>query len=499
MVVPECEIHVATGSNVRVHFVPNIDWSGNIISVNGKEANNGYFNANWLFSNFVSNNFVNVTFHEAWGYTYRTINNLKDFIWNGDQTIPADAISPDSIEYLGAFKLPYTDYAGALAYNPNGNPDYQSNSDSNFPGSLFVVGYNHATGYRIREMSIPTPKTNQFELDELKFDELNSASVINGPVLPYQGFPTELEVINCIEYDTKTDRIFFGGNQVSYGNQCLPALGAISSDFSISNGTWHLDNLCADLYAPRFMFTVPETWANNNNLGEKRLLLGRGRQGCSVGCGGRLETHAYGPKLYATAPWENGWAEYAAELDFKHILFYTNISKKIKHWRKTDDCLNFFGGAFVENGNQAIIMIGPLGFGNNVYDHTMYTDFKEVGLYFFDVNDIEQMLAGNMLRDDIQPYAYLKLNDYALGNLFRISNVTSGQNKVLVGKSSFNEMAYDKERNLLYLSQYKTHGTYASKSMAHVFKVNPVPEPFLFNYFYLFFIIYYFNNSNSKK
>ena len=71
----------------------------------------------------------------------------------------SDILTPEDLEYLGAFRLPDAnggsnwEYSGqGLTFFPGGDP---GGSDDGFPGSLFGFGHDHHM--QVSEISIPEP------------------------------------------------------------------------------------------------------------------------------------------------------------------------------------------------------------------------------------------------------------------------------------------------------------------------------------------------------
>ena len=82
-----------------------------------------------------------------------------------------EVLTPDNVEYLGAFRLPEAsggsnwEYSGqGLTYYPDGDPD---GPDDGFPGSLFGFGHDHHV--QVSEISIPAPVISKNP------DDLNTA------------------------------------------------------------------------------------------------------------------------------------------------------------------------------------------------------------------------------------------------------------------------------------------------------------------------------------
>ena len=214
-----------------------------------------------------------------------------------------DALMPEDLEYLGAFRLPGGDeppktfaYGGnAITFNPDGDP---SDTGDGFPGSLFVMGHDRIAygdlpdGDQVAEISIPTPVTSR------NIEDLNTAEFIQDFANVTAGYFTDLEEIPKIGLQYLNRPETGPKIHIAWGQhlqpQDVPSHGWFNPTLSSPDfqGTWFIGN--QDLYSVNgYMFEIPTTWADAYT-GGRYLATGRMRDG---GQGGM------GPTLFAYRPW----------------------------------------------------------------------------------------------------------------------------------------------------------------------------------------------------
>lgn len=386
----------------------------------------------------------------------------------------AGRLSPDDLQYLGAFRLPegedFTWCSGVQAYRPTGDP--QGSSDG-YPGSLYGIG--HAWYTRAFEVGIPSPKATT------NFNELPEARLLQAPVDIID--PITDSDLKGLEYlpaqpGQASDKLYVCFGKV-YQYSRTPTHGY--TELSLSNpnpkGPWYVGT--ADQVNPlntsEYIFTIPASWAVANVAG-KRLACGRHREG----------QQSSGPTIVAYAPWLNGNPPAPeAELDATPLLLYGNPDEHDKWMNDHCKADDWTGGAWVtdKDGDSAALIIGQKGFGDcwygwqdgttveecsampggceaNGYEGSnrgYWASYFRVTILFFDPEDLKKVAHGEMATWEPQPYATLDVSRDMItpDDAYRIK--TGG-------------VAYDEERGLLFITEVKA---YDHRPAVHVWKIEP--------------------------
>ncbi|RLD03557.1 MAG: hypothetical protein DRI56_12275 [Chloroflexota bacterium] len=402
--------------------------------------------------------------------------------------LSGEVVSPDDLQYLGAFRLPEAsggsswDYSGhGLSFYPGGD----SNSpDDGFPGSLFGVG--HDQQLYVSEISIPAP-VNSKNLDDLNtavtlqpFADITGGTITDELAIPRLG----------MEYlppqgDQTTGKLHFAWGQ--HIQDFEPSHGWSELDLSHPQpaGTWVFGGY-TNYVTNDYIFEIPAEWAAVNAPG-MLLATGRAREGPWSG---------RGPALFAYAPWEDGNppAPNAKLTTLTPLLLYGEqadgpdiVSDESTAMNGYLDPDHWWGGAWLTAGEKsAVIFVGTkalgtawYGFSNGVvwdydcaeqgncpevpewpYDDRGYwADDYQAQIIFYDPADLGAVARGEMETWEPQPYASLDLTPY----LFVPEHEFPGDNLTLIGAAAF-----DREHGLLYVIE-RLADEY--KSVVHVFRV----------------------------
>lgn len=427
-------------------------------------------------------------------------------------------IQPSDLIYLGAFRLPDRpegapdsqgwEYGGqALTYRPNGDP---SGPDDGFPGSLFGVGF-EPTSF-ISEISIPIPVISPSKNP----NELNTAMTLQGftdvggtfygalSEMPRVG----LAYLSIAETGEKLHLCWGQHLQDEVGDTAVPTHAWCDPDLSSPNtrGAWWIGNQYI-MGVNAFMFEIPREWADEH-VGGRYLATGRFRDGGWSGMG---------PSLFAYGPWLTGNPpDYGERLDEVPLLLYSNT----RGGDATDFRLNGYqnpdeweGGAWLttNDGRAAVIFIGTKGTGDYYWygwvnpagpnlpcvedaitdmvlcynadgtpcppeitkgcsDHNYSRGFWstrfDAQVIFYDPSVFATVATGEIAPHQPQPYAVMDIDDYLFlpdPTVEPIMTGTGVQRRYRIG-----ETAYDRERGLIYITEYFADG---AKPIIHVFRV----------------------------
>jgi len=308
---------------------------------------------------------IHVDYHRGAENTASYYYTEEDFgLYQSGDSIPDNTVNPDSIEYLGAFKVPEGNWDGdnyfswsysngAIAYSPDGDP---GNADD-FSGSLF--GIDHVYRTAASEITIPTP-VNSRDLDEL-------------PRAEYIQHPTDIsdlyeDIVQELVYSSSQDKLFWSQGAQSYGDTesprfgwTEPLLGHYDNESWVPNpqsaGYWHVGDT---FKTGTILFEIPSVWAANNlDDTDKTLVI---TDSSTTG-------HAInGMNFYAVAPWAEGDPPPdQTRLDYEAILEYgSNQQNEMHRYTRSS---SFIGAAWVQDGNShALILVQKQGYGSIWYN-----------------------------------------------------------------------------------------------------------------------------------
>jgi hypothetical protein len=407
-------------------------------------------------------------------------------------SIPPGALPPDSLIYLGAFRLPDDsgglgwDYSGqGMTFFPGGDSDGE---DDGFPGSLFIVGHDHQL--QVAEISIPQP-VNSRDLAELNFAAtLQPFADLTAGLISMESM--EIPVMG-IEYLESLN----GGGEAQlhfaigqHFQEFEPSHGSAALDLSNPNpaGLW-IFNGYSNYISNDYLFAIPEEWADANGV-PFVLASGRFREGVWGGLG---------PALFAYTPLADGGipAQGSTLTDIQPLLLYgaqvegapdlqTDDTMRMDGYGEAD---HWWGGAWLTSpAGNAVIFTGTkamgnswYGFANGVvwaydcaenpdvdcpevpdfpYDNRGYwaEDFIPAVL-FFDPEDLGKVVRGEIAPYEPQPYGLMDLSVY-----WYAPETDPGIYK----RDLAGAVAFDQENGLLYIIE-RLADEY--KSVVHVFQI----------------------------
>jgi len=410
----------------------------------------------------------------------------------GTGKVPDGALSPESLVYLGAFRLPDDsggmgwDYSGqGMTYYPEGDP---GGTMDGTPGSLFVVGHDQEPF--IAEISIPEP------ILSINLEDLNTALTLQ-PFADITGgrLSDDLE-IPCIgiAYLSPQDGKEEGKLHFVFGEhfqEFAPSHGWSALDLSNPEpaGMW-VFNGYSNYTTNDYVFSIPEAWADVHVNGY-RLAGGRFREGVWGGLG---------PALFAYAPWEDGDPPadgstltaiqplllYGIQADGEPNLVTSDETRmdgygEADHWSGGAWLTSPYGDAVIFSGTKALGQ-SWYGFSNGVvwdydcaenpaktcpevpdfpYDNRGYwaEDFIPA-ILFFNPDDLAKVANGELATYEPQPYALLDLSKY----LFDPETEAAIYKRDLVGGAAF-----DSKNGLVYIVE-RLGEEY--KSVIHVFRIS---------------------------
>jgi hypothetical protein len=436
--------------------------------------------------------------------------------------IQGDLVSPDDLEYLGAFRLPddggrpYTfEYGGnAMTFRPGGDPNGDADG---FPGSLFISGHDRLPydelpdGSQVAEISIPAP------LQATSPVELNTATFLQGFADVAAGFFTGLDEIPRLGMAYLDSPATGPLIHLSWGQHLQPDPPAashawFSSDLSNpqTTGEWFLDDLPLDS-VNGYLFTIPADWANAYTSG-RLLAAGRFRDGGWSGMG---------PSLITYLPWVDEAGTPAAplsHLEVTTLLLYESsintpfIERTMQGYQHPDE---WEGGAWLttSSGKSVVLFAGTKSVGEkywygwvNPASRTLpcieaemlgqyqlcyladgsecpaedltgcsgHNDYRgwwttrfEARIIFYNPADLARVALGELEPWQPQPYATLSIDDLLFHNPQGVEADMLGtgeQRRFRIG-----DVAYDQENDLLYILELFADG---AKPVVHAWRLH---------------------------
>ncbi|MBN2879096.1 MAG: hypothetical protein JXN65_05630 [Clostridia bacterium] len=362
-----------------------------------------------------------------------------------EEGLPVDSLSPESIVYLGAFQLPddgeeerqmYAYGGEALCYNPLNN-------------SLFITGHNWYA--YVSEITIPETKLtdNIFELPKAKV--IKEFTDIKGDLfddwtmeIPRAG----LEVID--------GNLFFCFGEHYEEDTKSGTHGYTSLDLSEAKKVCIVGDY---LYSTNdYLFAIPNEFTDY--FYGKDLLTGRFRDGGWSGMG---------PSLFAISTEDIMGADNDQRIEALPIIKYDDSfggddGNKMNNYSHAD---SWAGGAFIScAAGSAIVFVGTHGYGDTWYgfangvvyptsgdEDDVYPDVPDYPydqrgwwnndfracIAFYDVNDAQKAIRGQIEPYEMQPYAFLDISEYMLAE------------KTDTDMQHLGASAYDYENNRLYV------------------------------------------------
>lgn len=353
----------------------------------------------------------------------------------------------------------------ALTYCPEGDPDGPSDG---YPGSIFGSG--HPWHNCVSEMSIAQPVISPAK----NYADLNTGATLQpfaditgglmdsgiGPWeyldnfgglawLPTMGAQTSPKLYWCFFYYYNVSNQNLAGHGWSETNLSDPQAKA----------AWHIGPFGDGNYSSKrtneYIFEIPEDWADTY-VGGKRLACGKGD-----GCGSAGVSH--GPAIYAYAPWQDGNPPPdGTELDTVILLMYPPSGNYMQPAWTNGDAHR--GGEWLTTatGKSAVVFSLTKGLGRMFYGIPRdgdpgggkgyhFTPY-ETRIYFYDPAELAEVAQGTKQYYEVVPYAVFRPGEYFWPS----------------AGGSINDMAFDRQNGLLYVSQ-----PLGENPLLHVFRVAP--------------------------
>ena len=410
----------------------------------------------------------------------------------GSGEIPMGALSPDALQYLGAFRLPDDsgemgwDYSGhGMTYYPNGDP---GSAQDGFPGSLFVVG--HDQQLYVAEISIPQP-VNSKGLADLNtaqtlqpFADITGGAISQNLDIPRLG----IAYLPGANGDAQGKIHFVLGHHFQ---EFEPSHGWASLDLSApdAQGLWVFDDF-SNYTTNDYIFPIPEQWIDAYDA-PYPLASGRFREGVWGGLGPAL--FAYDPEGPGNPPGPGSTLTAVQPL----LLYGTQVegapdiltddSMRMNGYAESD---HWWDGAWLTSTEgDAVIFTGTKALGENWYgfangvvwaydcaenpavncpevpdfpfDNRGYWAEDYIpAILFFNPDDLAKVAVGEIAPHDPQPYALLDLSTYWFD---------PEVNHALYKRDLAGAAAFDRSNGLLYIIE-RLADEY--KSIIHVFKIS---------------------------
>ena len=406
-------------------------------------------------------------------------------------------IAPEDLHYLGAFRLPVTgdeygwSYSGyAMTFYPGGDP---GGPDDGFPGSLYVLGHDHAQ--TVAEISIPAPVISASKDP----GQLHVANMLQ----PFQditgGIFGELEIPRAgLAYlpplgSQTTGKLYFCWGQ-HFQFEPEPSHGWSELDLSAPNpvGPWHVAEY-TNYITNDYLLEIPEAWAAAYTPG-LRLATGRFRDGSWGGLG---------PALLALGPWNEGNPppSNSSLQQVTPLLLYgepqpgnpeiiVTEDRRMDVYSEPDE---WSGGAWLTAGDgavdgvSAVIFVGTKAIGKSWYGFSNGVEYPTSGdpdeeypevpawphdergwwsedisamILFYDPSELGAVAQSKLQTWQPQPYASLVLDEF----LFDAGFDYERAKRYLLGAAAF-----DRENGLLYIVERMADEE--ERSLMHVFRL----------------------------
>ncbi|MFN9717225.1 MAG: hypothetical protein ACK58L_00930 [Planctomycetota bacterium] len=386
-------------------------------------------------------------------------------------------ITPGNFEYVGAIRPPHIQQNGttfayggwAIAYRSDGD---SKGANDGFPGSLYLLG--HQEHQKVAELSIPTPVNSRMKLA----DDLPIMDILQPFSDVTDGLLNEMTA-------GSSEHFHLGGMLVTHGllhwtmhkyynveNTDFPSHGTsgLNLQTSIAEGLWHLGPVNSG--RPEFhsykhagyIFEIPRSEADRW-FGGKSLI-----SGLQISTG--LQASSQGPAMFAYALPSSALPHHAS-IDAIPLVWYA-MQEPLAGHHPAD---RWSGGAWLTLGNkQAVIIIGRKALGDIYYGEARPQDCTsdkgyhgppyEAQMAFYSPASLIHAAHGKLQPAGLKPWLRWDGNSEGGGlNQYLFDTC----NKLIGG------MAYDRERNLLYIVQVDagktTDNEYETVPIIHVFRI----------------------------
>jgi hypothetical protein len=386
-------------------------------------------------------------------------------------------ITPGNFEYLGAIRPPHIQQNGtsfgyggwAVAYRPDGDPQ---GPDDGFPGSLYLLG--HQEHQKVAELSIPAPVNSRMKkADDLPVMEILQpfADATDGLLEEMTGGSSEhfhlggIVVTNGLLHWTMHK--YYNVENIDYPSHGTSGLNLRTS---IAEGLWHLGPMNSgrpewhSYKHAGYIFEIPKAEADKW-FGGRNLI-----SGLQISTG--LQASSQGPAMFAYSLPESPLPSNAS-LDAVPLVWYS-MQEPLAGHHPAD---RWAGGAWLTLGDkQAVIVIGRKALGELYYGEARPQDCTsdkgyhgppyEAQIVFYSPASLIHAAYGKLPAAGLKPWARWDGNSEGGGlNQYLFDTC----NKYIGG------MAYDRERNLLYIIQIDAGKTsdneFETLPIVHVFRI----------------------------
>lgn len=380
-------------------------------------------------------------------------------------------LDPNSIRYLGAFRLPPDGEGEERSFAYSGEALAYCGTGDNGKGSLYLTGHNWHT--RVAEISIPAPS---FSRDSEALPQamlLQPFSSIRGTLFDRWGLE-----IPRVGLQVMGDRLFFCWGEHFEEPTGWGTHGVRSLDLSRPpSGTVCRINDNERVYATNdYLFEIPSRWADRYLPGYD-LATGRFRDGGWSGMG---------PALFALRNADIINAGMDESVSAVPLILYDDSysgddGAKMTGYAHAD---SWSGGAWVDTpAGSAVLFAGTHGVGrtwygfangveyplggneNEVYPEVPAPPYEQRGwwnddfrpvLMFYSPMDLAAAATGELPVNQVQPCALLDLSSFML-------HEKRDTDMQLLG-----DMTYDSTRGLMYLQELFADG---DRPVIHVFRI----------------------------
>lgn len=359
-------------------------------------------------------------------------------------------LQPDNFTYQGAFRLPNEFNWGALGLSCDTNAGtllvtgFELLYDPHHPGeSCWDPSWNCQAWYG--EVDIPTPAV------EANWEDLPQASLVTG-MIPFDGglastVHREYLFVSDLEYlsrrGTQTADKVYGAINLWYpegalGENSFPTIFMADKDGAHARGMFHVGPWESPYHGRKmgaYLFSVPQ-WYADQYLGGRLLMTGRSRGTPASFESVSTIAGSQGPTLFAFHPFTND--NPTGDLDALPVLYYRvkfpgcagpNVGDPDEcDYPGFTMCDDWTGGAFVESSsNQAIVLLGYKGLGENCYDeppvecydpcsqsHGYHCYPYERQVIFYDVEALGRSAQGGQDPWSVLPYTIWRPREFYL-------------------------------------------------------------------------------------
>ena len=335
-----------------------------------------------------------------------------------------EALQPDRIHYLGAFQLPMDGDLEEEMFSWSGEAiAYAEERDS-----LFVVGHNWFT--YVAEISVPNPMMSEI------VSQLPMAEILQPLTNIRDGLFDRWDLeIPRVGLEVMDDDLYFCWGAHYQDVEGLGTHGVHALDLSEESAD-HVVLIGDHNYSTNdYLFKIDAEW-REAFFDDMDLVTGRFRDGGWSGMG---------PALFAFSSEDLKNGEMDEEIDAMPLILYSNSYEgdeggKMVGYSHAD---SWSGGAWVGSEvGSAVVFVGTHGWGETWYgfsngvvyptsgdtdeeipevpewphdERGWWNDDFRATMIFYDANDLVKVSEGNLMADEVQPYAMIDINEFLLG------------------------------------------------------------------------------------